>query len=826
MEEYGTLKEMFGPPGQVFVHEWAKYRYGVFEEHGYPGDDRYPMFYYDVEWNENGTVSTINPNFCSNNDIVDYEMIDVTTGGKCSYDSKSGLPDANCIPYLGKNNTISSSIMGIPYLAGNDQFCDDTEKLYHRSDIPTKHNDMCNGQSTFEVVKKHADFAGFKEGNKIADRKTTFEIVRPADSSSFVMVLDVSGSMDDNCKNKPKGCVYRIDRMKQSATRWINYDLEDNIPLGLVKFSSKATVMSEVKKTTAVNKKMFINLIDKLKADGGTCLGKGLKEGLNVLKRSGVNQGGVLIFLTDGVYQCPGGPTIDQVLPDLVKQGTRVITIAFSDNADPNIIKLAEATNGKSYFVPDESGPELINTALQGSLTYQPSVPSNQVKVIVLEETLKSKDNISLDFTIDELLGKNVTVQIDFSGNPGSTIHLPNNVKEKFTQSSGVYQHLYSDLAPGTYTVKITTSKPHTTINYASIKVTAKACKDIVPIMTRCWTNIGNSKADLANPNQKVYVMSEVLQGTNPVIGAKVVAYIERDDKPEPLEITLLDSGLEPDALANDGLYARYFTSFDPNKQNTRYTLKCQVESTENSKINEGFLESKMQTRSLPKKPAAGTPVCCGSNTIRENSILNPTGTFTRSSPGGSIQIVNADAVKFPPGKISNLRGTDNQSPGHFSLSFTSSGLRLDSGISHGLRVFYTSNSTLIVDGAPIMKKLPYLQVEDVVNPGSLVSQEPGTEIEIKVKRDKFKIGKPYFFRIVSFGADQVTWSNIAQVYLPKPRSSSAVINSSGTLFGLIVALSLQHFVLTCQKENHFTRLIIMLLIILTVQTLPCTHQI
>jgi hypothetical protein len=32
--------------GKVFVREWARLRYGVFEEHGYTGaDDSFPMFY-------------------------------------------------------------------------------------------------------------------------------------------------------------------------------------------------------------------------------------------------------------------------------------------------------------------------------------------------------------------------------------------------------------------------------------------------------------------------------------------------------------------------------------------------------------------------------------------------------------------------------------------------------------------------------------------------------------------------------------------------------------------------------------------------------------
>ena len=38
----------YGNIGKVLVHEWAKLRWGVFEEHGYPGDDQFPLFFYKV----------------------------------------------------------------------------------------------------------------------------------------------------------------------------------------------------------------------------------------------------------------------------------------------------------------------------------------------------------------------------------------------------------------------------------------------------------------------------------------------------------------------------------------------------------------------------------------------------------------------------------------------------------------------------------------------------------------------------------------------------------------------------------------------------------
>ena len=37
----GTWEE-FGDPSRVFVHEFAKLRYGIFDQHGFPNDPIYP----------------------------------------------------------------------------------------------------------------------------------------------------------------------------------------------------------------------------------------------------------------------------------------------------------------------------------------------------------------------------------------------------------------------------------------------------------------------------------------------------------------------------------------------------------------------------------------------------------------------------------------------------------------------------------------------------------------------------------------------------------------------------------------------------------------
>ena len=794
--DYTAIQDTFGPPGQVFVHEFAKLRYGVFEEFGYPGDTKYPMFYYKAVWTVNGQENKIMPNFCTNTELTDYSMVDLVTGNRCSYDEGTGLPDVNCVAQIGPDNMVKSSIMALPFLVDNDQFCDDSEALIHQDEIPTKHNDMCGEESTFAVIQRHADFKGYTVNNTISSRDTSFEILRSKASASFVMVLDVSGSMDDNCGGQSRPpCEYRIDRMKQSAIRWVKYDLRNEVELSLVKFSTKAQRIEDLTAVTDATRPNFIKSLSDLRTGGGTCLGAALRGGLKALRDGGVPEGSVMIFLTDGEHSCdgPDKSKIADVIPEVKRQGVRVITIAFSDNADENILSLAKETDGKAYFVPDNTGPEVINSALQGSLTYQPSVPSNDIDIIVYEQTFQSMESFEFDFTIDEMIGKNVSVQIDVSGNPGIVVTIDSESLPPFTEKSGVFLKEYDELPAGDHHVKVYVNG-NSKLSFASVKVTAKARNATIPIMTNCWSSLDNEKADLAT-GVKVAVIAKVMQGSNPVIGAKVTAYIERDGVSEPLEIPLLDSGSAPDNVANDGLYARYFTTFTQTAENTRYSLKCQVESTANSNINQGFLDARKfggrrSKRSLPRQPSANNPICCGSNTLREDSVLKPTGQFKRSAAGGAIEIENADKAAYPPGEVSDLKGANNLTAEYFTLTFTSAGKVLDSGTASNFQVYYTNNVTQLKSESTIMDSLPFLLAANVSNSETLLPQIAGTPVEVKPFKAGFDPDTQYFFRIATFGGSDDsmhTWSNIARVYLGQPAREPDDSLSGGAIAGIVI---------------------------------------
>lgn len=100
------------PPGNTFLHEWSKLRYGVFEQYGYPGDARYPAFYEESD-------GDFSPNYCTNVEIEGAEM-DIVSGSSTCQKDEDGSPDENCVfvPSAegNDNENVTSCFMSAPFL--------------------------------------------------------------------------------------------------------------------------------------------------------------------------------------------------------------------------------------------------------------------------------------------------------------------------------------------------------------------------------------------------------------------------------------------------------------------------------------------------------------------------------------------------------------------------------------------------------------------------------------------------------------------------------------------------------------------------------------
>ena len=97
---------------------------------------------------------------------------------------------------------LESSVLALPRQAA--ELCDTTEELLHRPDPPTRHNDLCDGRSAWEVVAEHPDFESFVEREQNETTEPVFTILRQPNSQPVVFVLDFSNSMS-SCHLMPDG---------------------------------------------------------------------------------------------------------------------------------------------------------------------------------------------------------------------------------------------------------------------------------------------------------------------------------------------------------------------------------------------------------------------------------------------------------------------------------------------------------------------------------------------------------------------------------------------------------------------------------------------
>jgi len=504
-----------------------------------------------------------------------------------------------------------------------------------------------------------------------------------------VMVLDFSGSM---------AWFSRVERLKQAVKRFIQFDIENEVPVGVVRFSAISSdstyIVQEITPVTEENRNNITDKVDKLTALGGTCLGSGILKGLEAFTNYNQAEGGVMIFLTDGIFSCEGGPDIAAVIDKVVNQNVRVVTIAFGKSADKNIEDLAARTGGQAYFVPDDSGPGDINNALTGSLAYQPSTTTAGQEITILQKTFTQKIAINEIVAIDMFSGRDVVIQIDFNSTVlmNATLNFDNQIIFDSNDQAGVITHTIPTIVSGEYSINI---KGDGAIEFLTILVKSKAPTNVLPITTKCWTSIGENDLVLSGPEPgRLAVMAQVMQGQSPVIGADVRAVIESDGG-APVVLLLEDEGMEPDGIKDDGIYSKYFTEFLLNVDETRYTLNCYVVGNENTMVNQGSPEASVKSKSLPKAPSPQMPSCCGSTALKEDSILNSTGIFSRSKSGGLISVGSTIGLGdniYPPGKISDLRlGNMNFQEGVFDLSFTSPGADLDKGTISSYQIFYST---------------------------------------------------------------------------------------------------------------------------------------
>ena len=310
--------------------------------------------------------------------------------------------------------------------------------------------------------------------------------------------------------------------------------------------------------------------------------------------------------------------------------------------------------------------------------------------------------------------------------------------------------------------------------------VKSKAPENVLPITTNCWTNVGPADVTLTGDDvDRLVLYGQVMQGVSPVIAADLRARVSSEGSPDT-EVILRDDGIAPDNVKSDGIYSAYFTDFKPNQKESRHSLVCSVQGTEETKVVNVTGHS---MRAFPSHPSASTPVCCGSEAVKEDTPVSPTGTFTRSRSGGVITFgqTGGDTNLFPPGPVRDL--TVGQADGdQFSVSFTSPGADLSSGTIQQYIIFYSTNMTDL-DTLDVNSGLTNITAEDLACNCTLDPLPPLERVELTINMTSFEMGQQFFFRVLATDEEgengKSTMSNVANIFFnvptPDPAPSSAV---------------------------------------------------
>lgn len=665
-------------PAYVFVHEWAHYRYGVFDEYGSRDDDEYPLTYCHK--------NKVKLNSCS-------EEIRFTartsTGQKCKI-RKNCQFTKDCLLQFFRpmNYAVESSIMFMPYQHHINYFCDDIKKnRKHNSFAPNKQNRFCDGMSAWEVIRQNEDFMQLPRPNMTKSVETTFEVViRESDLHPVVvLVLDVSGSMF---------MYHRLDYLKEAAERYIREIPDNSVQLAIIVFESTARIACCLKPVNKRTREVFIEAIQKLTYLDGTCIGCGLDLALTIVPNNS-REGAAFVLMSDGEHNTDA--SVPSVKHKLVEAKVKVTTIALEPTADNQLEEIALATGGKAYKFHDLQGRTIadIEAALVDATTAE-----LDDRVVIMRQERDFNFPKDVNFLVDDMVGDSTTVHIRHMDRDKTVVTAwltdPHGVPCDvcFVDRTWLSTTItIPDVAKaGNWTLHMKSPSSSPVGLHVEVKSRARSAKE-VPIMLACEV----SEPLVRVPDLVIY--AHLKKGDKVVLHADVVAEVLGPNPPHFSTTRLHDDGNYPDITANDGTYSEYFTAYTGRG---KYTVVARAKNNNKTTVAVDPFPSfggNPDPTVLQANDETGNPTS-SEYSIDDFDLLNSDNeyetwantadvknseVFERAATGGSFH-VGTDIYErdLPPMRIRDLRVTDMKPRGNGTLqvkiTWTWPGAHLTSG--------------------------------------------------------------------------------------------------------------------------------------------------
>lgn len=549
-------------------------------------------------------------------------------------------------------------------------FCDEGT---HNRYAPTKHNQLCNRQSTLDVILKHKDFkSNMPPIAPTAIVNTTPKIVyKQRLLTRYVLVIDET--IDTMVRES-------WSFLRTAIRKWVVYDLPENTEVGIVlaNDTASAKIFNITSLNIATNRDYVASFIPFSPSESQSpgCIQCAIKDGLAMLKRR-YNENGpansVILVVAPGIDR---QTNILNLATQLNRERTKLVTINY-----PGVIRRqtldtlsaaatvsssytvyemkenAEKTSLTTYFELCNVFNDIMYNMYEGNKLDLP-VEIHRKELYDIHDddgvsaTKKSSRQITSTFMLDESMGA-----------PSSFYVYTHNADQpliqsmKLTSPSGMTTSIRSDQRlvvkqmslstviadTGTWTYTIDRINGNPQPHFVQVMATPKSVKAPV-ILARTWaTNKVNSIGALV-------LFVEVKRGVLPVSSALVEAIISRPDQQCNStnrcheKFRLLDTGSgDPDVLKGDGIYSRYL--YIAGSGSGDYKIDIIVSDNGNTAY------------SLPQNFNMNSSKCCGSAIVIPSKQTLPP--FQRYLPSLTVSVtpdqIN-ESKRYLVGRIGDLQ--------------------------------------------------------------------------------------------------------------------------------------------------------------------------
>ncbi|XP_006898444.1 PREDICTED: calcium-activated chloride channel regulator 2-like [Elephantulus edwardii] len=647
-----NLTAAYGPRGRVFVHEWAHFRWGVFDEY----NNEKPL-YIDGQ-------NQIKVTRCSS----DIAGTFVCEKGPCPQENCiiSDLFKDGCMFLYNSTQKATSSIMFMQSLSSVVEFCNASN---HNQEAPNLQNQICSLRSTWDVIADSVDFDNSipMSGTELPPAPM-FSLVQSGEKV-VCLVLDISSNM-------AKGD--RFLHLQQAAEFYLMQIVEMHTFVGITSFDSKGEIRAQLHQIKNIDdRKLLVSFLPTtMSAEAETSVCLGIKKGFEVVEKlNGKAHGSVMILVTSGDDE-----HINNCLLTVLNSGSTIHSITLGSSAAGNLEELSHLTGGLKFFVPDKSSSNSIIDAFSRISSGTGDIFQQCIQLESTGEIVKPHHQLKSTVTVENGVGNDTAFLVTWQTNGPPEIVLSDPEGRKYNTNNFTHNldlqtaHLSipGTAKPGNWTY--TLNNTHNSPQALKMTVTSQASSPTVPPAT-VEAYVERESTHFPNP---VMIYANVRKGFYPILNATVTATIEPETG-EPVTLKLLDNGAGADVIKNDGIYSRYFFSF---AVTGRYNLKVHV--YQSHRINT------QEAHSIPGSHAMYVPGYIANGNIQMNAPRKSMSRseekqkwgFSRVSSGGSFSVLGVPNGPhpdvFPPCKIIDLEAITSED--EVTLFWTAPGEDFDQG--------------------------------------------------------------------------------------------------------------------------------------------------